>query len=145
MLDPSFDNHPIRPKFLKELKMPKTSKFVATMRKKLFAEHYIKTHFNARKAARLAGYGGNDKTISNQANDLLKDPEVQDYISKIVLDVGIDSKEVAGRLASIARGDMGLFLDPKTHRLDLSRAREAHQLHLIKNMKRRTKIRKQRD
>ncbi|WP_414046651.1 terminase small subunit [Macrococcus equi] len=77
-----------------------------TDKQKRFANEYLK-HLNATKSAKLAGYS--EKTAYSIGNELLKKPEIKEYIDsqkKLIMDQYIlDTKEVLYLLSRIARGE----------------------------------------
>ncbi len=59
----------------------KAQKAELTQMQRLFAEAYIgPAKGNARKAARLAGYSGNDNVLSQRAFELTRNPKIASLI-----------------------------------------------------------------
>ena len=72
---------------------------ILTAKQTLWAEYYIQ-HRNGTKAARLAGYKGDDRNAKIRA-----------YLSERYAAVAMCSDEVLMRLANIARASLGDFCD----------------------------------
>lgn len=74
-----------------------------TTKQKLFVEYYIQTK-NGVQAAEKAGYKGNYNTLKVVASENLAKPYIAEAIGARFADVAMDTNEVLGRLASMARG-----------------------------------------
>ena len=79
-----------------------------TGKQRLFVIHYIAT-LNGTKAARLAGYKGDDATLSTIAYENLRKHDIREAIDAAFSEQVMSANEVLMRLASHARGDMGEF------------------------------------
>ena len=78
-----------------------------TNRERLFVEHYL-IHWNAAKAARLAGYSAKSARESGCEN--LTKPHIAKAIQAKISQIAMSADEVLLRLAEHARGDFGDFL-----------------------------------
>lgn len=103
-----------------------------TNKQRLFIEAYL-TCWNATKAALAAGYSPD--TAYSIGSENLKKPEIAQAIEDAIRERAMSANEVLLRLASHARGTMEDFIDPDSLTLDLRRAAENGQLHLIKKFK----------
>lgn len=109
-----------------------------------FAQAYVQTNGNGREAARLAGYSGDDNTLSAVASTLLDRADVKSYLSEVIRSI-ISSEETSAILSDIARGSIGSFLARDEHgrfvnngfgfELDLDSEEAQANLHLIKKLK----------
>ena len=81
-----------------------------TQKQFLFCEHLIQTR-NGTKAARLAGYKGDDNALASIASQNLRKPKVQAYLSKRYKETAMDSDEVLSLLAKIARASVSDYCD----------------------------------
>lgn len=100
-----------------------------------FVEHYLQC-WNASEAARRAGYS--TATAGQIGFNLLKKVEITDEIARRLNELKAGADEVVTRLTSHARGSMEDFIDVKddgTAVLNLIKAKEGRQLHLIKKLK----------
>lgn len=121
-----------------------------TLKQKLFVEKYIQTK-NGVLSAELAGYKGNYNTLKQVASENLSKPYIADAIATRFADVAMDSDEVLGRLASMARGfEISDYVEQKetyavnskgkeyfagyTLFLDLDRLKKDGYSHLIKKI-----------
>lgn len=103
-----------------------------TNKQRLFIEAYL-TYWNATKAAIEAGYSPD--TAYSIGSENLKKPEIAAAIQQAIDERAMSANEVLLRLASHARGTMEDFIDPDSLTLDLRKAAESGQLHLIKKFK----------
>jgi len=78
-------------------------------------------------ASQAAGY----RTSFRAVRKMLADPKMRDAIVFWMTRAGITPREVQSRIASIARGDIGLMLDDDGN-FDINRARQLGLTHLIK-------------
>lgn len=110
-----------------------------TNKQNAFIEYYLQC-WNASEAARRAGYS--DRTAGSQGQRLLKNVEIQARINERIEEIAMSANEVLLRLGSMARADMGDFMDigPMAFHLDLDKAKELGLTHLIKKVKQRTTI-----
>lgn len=81
-----------------------------TERQKAFCDYYIET-LNATEAYKKAGYRAkNDNTAAVNANRLLRNTKVKNYIDKRLKEIGneriADAKEVLEYLTSVMRGEI---------------------------------------
>lgn len=102
-----------------------------------FINEYLRD-FNATQAAIRAGYSA--KAARVQGSRLLTNANVSSEIQSRIAEKSMSADEVLLRLAEMARGDMGDFLDITSMGfvLDLSKAKENGMTHLIKKVKLRT-------
>lgn len=105
-----------------------------TEMQRAFADAYMEC-WNGTESARLAGYSGSDKVLSQTANDNLKNPKIIAYIQECLDPQVMSANEVLVRLTNIARGDMGDFIDDHTTSIDLNKARGRQKLRLISRIK----------
>lgn len=83
---------------------------ILTAKQTLWAEYYIQ-HRNGTKAARLAGYKGDDNAHAVVASRNLRNAKIRAYLSERYAAVAMCSDEVLMRLANIARASLGDFCD----------------------------------
>lgn len=109
----------------------------------VFAFEYVKD-WNATRAALVAGYS--EKTAYSQGARLLKNVEIQNFISEFVSTHGMSAAEVLMRLADHARGSFVSFLPQdefmvrgEAPKLNLSTEEARANLHLIKKLKTKTR------
>lgn len=106
-----------------------------TNRQKAFVEFYLQT-WSATEAAKRAGYSV--KTAYAQGSRLLNYAEVKAAIAGRIAELKASADEVLMRLAAHSRGSIADFLTERGD-IDLTAAREAGKLHLIKKIKRTTR------
>lgn len=106
-------------------------------KQKAFIKEYLRD-FNATQAAIRAGYSV--KTAYAIGHDLLKKIEIQNAIRKDLDERLMSSDEALKRLAEMARGNMGDFMDisSMSFQLDLNKAKELGLTHLIKKVRQKT-------
>lgn len=75
-----------------------------TAKQQAFADFYI-IHKNATKAARLAGYSGDDNAMAVIGARNLRNAKIRAYIDRAFQEQVMSRDEVLARLASIAGGD----------------------------------------
>lgn len=117
-----------------------------------FVEFYL-THWNATKAAILAGYS--ERSARSIGSENLTKPDIQEAIQERLTELKMGADEVLTRLTDHARGSIAAFIDisepdakveaaknmDEAHavysgwRLNLAAAKEADKLHLIKKLK----------
>jgi phage terminase small subunit len=102
-----------------------------TNKQQSFINHYFATHFNATKAAELAGY-----THPNvQGPRLLVNVSIAEEISRRMEELAMPANEVLARLGEHARGNIGAFIrtneDGKPDGFSLSAERP---LHMVKKV-----------
>ncbi len=111
-----------------------------TNRERLFVEHYI-IHWNAAKAARLAGYSA--KSAGEIGYENLIKPHIAEAIEAKIARVAMSADEVLVRLAEHARGDIGDFFDVDKSgnwKVDLKKAKRNKKLRLIKKIETTTQL-----
>lgn len=101
-----------------------------TDKQNAFIDHYFACGFNAAEAARRAGYS--ERTARSIGAENLTKPDIKAEISRRMTEQAMGPDEVLARIGEIARGDMADFLD-ETGKIDLTIARQAGKLHLIKS------------
>ena len=91
--------------------------------------------FNATQAALRAGYS--EKTARSQGQRLLTKVDISKAIQARIDEKAMKADEVLLRLADMARGDIGDFMNisPMSYSLDLEKAKKAGLTHLIKKVK----------
>jgi phage terminase small subunit len=102
-----------------------------TNRQRLFVEAYL-THWNADKAARLAGYS--ETTARHGSSNILATPEITEEIAHRIAEKVMVADEVLLRLAEQARGEHSDYITPTG--VDLGRLVADNKAHLIKSIKR---------
>lgn len=106
-----------------------------TVKQRLFVIHYLAT-LNGTKAARLAGYAGDDNTLAVVAYENLRKPKIREAIESALHDQAMSAVEVLSRLADHARSDMGDFASVRA----LSDLADHPQSRLVKKFKLTTTI-----
>lgn len=117
-----------------------------------FIDYYL-THWNATKAATLAGYS--ERSARSIGSENLTKPDIQEAIEARLIELKMSADEVLTRLSDHARGSIADFVtvsEPSTDlenatdmqdakaiaggwRLDLLKAEQSGKLHLIKKLK----------
>lgn len=74
-----------------------------------FCQTYLANGFNAKEAAKEAGYTGDDKTLSSYSAKLLQKPQIKDFLAKkaeaaseradLTIDKVLDDLELAKQIA----------------------------------------------
>jgi phage terminase small subunit len=83
-----------------------------TQKQRLFVEAYIgPANGNARTAARMAGYSGDDNALSSRAFELMRNPKIAELIGVRVQEAVMLSNEVLSELSAIAKADWQNFLE----------------------------------
>jgi phage terminase small subunit len=83
-----------------------------TQKQRLFVEAYIgPANGNARTAARMAGYSGDDNALSSRAFELMRNPKIAELIGVRVEEAVMLSNEVLSELSAIAKADWQNFLE----------------------------------
>ena len=110
----------------------------------MFIDEYLRD-FNATQAALRAGYSPKTAYIIGHEN--LKKPKIREEIDRQIEERAMGKDEVLLRLAAMARGDMGDFLDinSMSFQLDMDKANELGLTPLIKKAKQHTTTRVQQD
>lgn len=118
---------------------PKINENGLTDKEQKFADAWLETFDNA-SAALAAGYSPRSKAKNKNlgarvwATKMKKRPHVQDYISARLEEHGMGADEVIARIARIASGDIGNFLDG-TGCFDIEAVKKSGLTGLIKEMK----------
>jgi phage terminase small subunit len=88
-----------------------------TQRQRLFVEAYIgPAQGNAREAARMAGYSGDDNTLSQRGFELVRIPKIAQLIGGRVEEAVMRSNEVLSQLSAIAKAGWQDFLEIRRDR-----------------------------
>jgi phage terminase small subunit len=83
-----------------------------TQKQRLFVEAYIgDAAGNAREAARMAGYSGDDNALSQRAFELVRNPKIAELIGVRVQEAVMCANEVLSELSAIAKADWQDFLE----------------------------------
>jgi phage terminase small subunit len=83
-----------------------------TQKQRLFVEAYIgDAAGNAREAARMAGYSGDDNTLSQRGFELVRIPKIAELIGVRVEAAVMRANEVLGELSAIAKAEWQDFLE----------------------------------
>ncbi|MGI8494361.1 MAG: terminase small subunit [Pyrinomonadaceae bacterium] len=83
-----------------------------TQKQRLFCEAYIgPANGNARTAARMAGYSGDDNALSSRAFELMRNPKIAELIGVRVEEAVMQSNEVLSELSTIAKADWQNFVE----------------------------------
>jgi phage terminase small subunit len=103
-------------------------------KQKMFIEEYL-ISFNATQAAIDAGYS--EKSAATIGSENIRKPHISKAIKKRLSERAMSADEVLDRLANMARGDMGDFMDigSISISLDLNKAKDLGLTHLIKKVK----------
>lgn len=110
-------------------------------RHQAFVDAYLgPARFDGKAAARIAGYKPTDNNLTVVAHCLLKRPDVQAVIKERTRRNAMEADEALSHLVDIARGSMESFLDVEAAKrgeikIDIAKAAEQGQLHLIKKIK----------
>ena len=104
-----------------------------THKQRQFCRHYVLTDGNATESARRAGYSMPEKS----GYRVLHSPKVQMYLARYMQENAMQADEVLMRLSDVARGSFEDFMtigDDGDVQLDISKARNAGKLHLLKQL-----------
>ncbi len=83
-----------------------------TQKQRLFVESFIgPANGNARTAARMAGYSGDDNALSSRAFELMRNPKIAELIGVRVQTAVMAANEVLSELSAIAKADWQDFLE----------------------------------
>lgn len=103
-----------------------------TIKQKLFVEHYLETR-NAFRAAKLAGYAGNDRTLRQAGSENLAKPDIIAEIDNRLKPFILSANRVLAGLSAIADIDVGdVFEDDGS--FSLAKAKERGITRLIKSL-----------
>ena len=106
-----------------------------TDKQKLFADFYVgEASLNATRAARLAGYKGDDNVLGVAGSRLLRNAKVRAYIDEQLKDLVISENEVLTILTKQAKGSLADVLDDEG-RFDLGDAKRRGVDALLKKLK----------
>lgn len=94
-------------------------------------------NFNATEAARQAGYADNEASLGVEGHRLLRNAKVAEALNRAWEARGLTPEEIIGRLSDIATGSLADFVDvdDQVFLLNLSKAKQAGKLHLLKKLK----------
>ena len=107
-----------------------------TGKQRAFIAAYLgDAHFNATKAARIAGYKGNGNTLGVTAFHLLRNPKIKEQIDGSLAALTMPANVVLKQLTDIATSSIEDVLD-EDGRFDYEKAHEAGKLPLVKKLKR---------
>ena len=112
-----------------------------TLRQNSFVGHYIEHNGNGTKAARLAGYVGDDNQLGVTAHQLLRNPKVVAEIKRRLGKAIASPEEVLERLTKQARADLTDVLD-ENGEFSLKKARAKR---ILKKLKVKTTTRRTKD
>jgi phage terminase small subunit len=88
-----------------------------TIKQRLFVEAYIgPAQGNAREAARMAGYSGDDNALSQRGFELVRIPKIAALIGVRVEEAVMRANEVLSELSAIAKADWQNFLEIRRDR-----------------------------
>ncbi len=88
-----------------------------TIKQRLFVEAYIgPAQGNAREAARMAGYSGDDNALSQRGFELVRNPKIAELIGVRVQEAVMRANEVLSELSAIAKADWQNFLEIRRDR-----------------------------
>jgi phage terminase small subunit len=88
-----------------------------TIKQRLFVEAYIgPAQGNAREAARMAGYSGDDNALSQRGFELVRIPKIAELIGVRVQEAVMRANEVLSELSAIAKADWQNFLEIRRDR-----------------------------
>jgi phage terminase small subunit len=103
-----------------------------TDKQRLFIESYLQC-WNATKAAREAGYGGDNNTLGAIGSENLAKPKIRKYIRERLNSAAMTTDEVLARLSEQARSDIGDFVGAAGV-IDLEAARDEGKTRLLKSI-----------
>ncbi len=105
-------------------------------KQKAFIAAYLgEAHFNATKAAEMAGYSGDSNALSQRGFELVRNSKIQALIDDGLANMSMSANEVIARLNQIARGKITDVLDEEGN-FDLAGAKKRAKDGLIKKLKR---------
>ena len=102
-----------------------------TPRRQAFVEIFLRS-WNATEAARAAGYS--ERSAHNQGHRLMKNDDIRAVIQERLQELHLSADEVLVRLAQIARGEHGDYIQPDGS-VDLERMQADGKLHLIRSVR----------
>lgn len=112
-----------------------------TVKQEAFTEHYLANGFNGTKAAKDAGYQGDDNTLRGVAHENLTKPNIQARVRARIEGLAATADEVLALLGDHCAASHGKFIQcwKENGDFDLAKAEEIGVAHLIKKIKRRRK------
>lgn len=115
-----------------------------TAKEQLFINAYLgEAYFNATRAARLAGYRGNDNVLGVAGHRLLRKAKVSGVVNERINEAAMSANEVLARLSKQARGSLAQVLT-EDGEFDLAAARASGFDDLLKKLKVKRTIRRER-
>lgn len=122
-------------------KKSKVSADTLTPKQSLFIEKYLgEAHFNATKAAEMAGYSGSKNVLGVTAYDLLRNPKIKEQIDLTLSAMTMPANVVLTRLTEISEGKVTDFYN-EAGNFDLEMAKRNGKDHLLKKVKQKQTIR----
>lgn len=110
-----------------------------------FIDAYLgEARFNATEAARIAGYKGDDNTLSSVGYENLRKPDIAAVVLERLNEAAMSANEVLARLSKHARGRLVDLLN-EDGQFDLALAEERGVADLLKKLKVRTNTRRTRE
>lgn len=110
-----------------------------------FIDAYLgEARFNATEAARIAGYKGDDNTLSSVGYENLRKPDIATVVLERLNEAAMSANEVLARLSKHARGRLVDLLN-EDGQFDLALAEERGVADLLKKLKVRTNTRRTRE
>ena len=105
-----------------------------------FVDEYFRLNMNGTRAYKAVYGVEDDVAAAANASRLLRNDKVATEIEKRLNEKAMGSNETLTRLADIARGDLGEFMDIESMSFDISlkKAKELGLTHLIKKVNQRT-------
>jgi len=85
-----------------------------TAKQKLFIYYYLESPIGTR-AAKLAGYAGNDRTLTSVATENLRKPLIRDALEEVYRSRMMSSSHVLAELSDIATAPWRDFVEVKTN------------------------------
>jgi len=104
-------------------------------RQQMFIDAYFACGMNGTEAALQAGYKGNRDVLAVTASRLLSGVKVRARIAERLEKYHLTANEVLARLAMHARGSLEDFIDADSGVIDMAKAKQGRQLHLVKKYK----------
>jgi phage terminase small subunit len=88
-----------------------------TQKQRLFVEAFIgPANGNAREAARMAGYSGDDNALSQRGFELVRNPKIAELVGVRVQEAVMRANEVLSELSAIAKSDWQNFVEIRRDR-----------------------------
>jgi len=109
-----------------------------TVKQRLFLHHYLgDCNFNAARAAKSAGYAGNENSWRQTGYDVLTNTYVQAELREALKDC-MTPAEITKRFTDVGRGSLDDFVDIDEDgrvTINLKKAKDRHLLHTFKGTK----------